>query len=267
MQRFKCKIAYDGAGFSGYQIQPGKRTVQSELERVLEQLHKGERVKVYASGRTDAGVHAKGQVAHFDSGLSIPEERWPLALNALLPDDVSVLEIEKVVGDFHARFDAVGKEYRYFIYRGKVRDPFLRHYAFHFPRELDVEAMREGCSSLVGEHDFTSFCSAKTEIENRVREITQIELIEKDEMLIFRFIGTGFLYNMVRILVGTLLDVGAGVLGPNDIGEILAKKDRIAAGKTAPPQGLYLWQVFYGGDVVPGRGLGPEQGDWKADLL
>lgn len=256
MQRYKCKIAYDGAGFSGYQIQPGKRTVQSELERALEQLHKGERVKVYASGRTDAGVHAKGQVAHFDSGLSIPEEKWPHALNALLPDDISVLEVVKVSGDFHARFDAAGKEYRYFIYRGQARDPFRRHYAFHYPRELDVEAMREGCSSLAGEHDFTSFCSAKTEIENRVREITQIELIEEEDMLIFRFVGTGFLYNMVRILVGTLLDVGAGVLMPEDISKILAKKDRIAAGKTAPPQGLYLWQVFYGGDVAPRTGLG-----------
>lgn len=256
MQRYKCKITYDGAGFSGYQVQPGKRTVQSELERALERLHKGDKVKVYASGRTDAGVHAKGQTVHFDSGLSIPVERWPLALNALLPDDVSVPEVEKVADDFHARFDAVGKEYRYFIYRGKIRDPFSRHYAFHYPYELDVEVIRKAIPYLVGEHDFTSFCSAKTEIENRVREITEIELIVEEEMLIFRFVGTGFLYNMVRILVGTLLDVGGGVLVPEDISEILAKKDRIAAGKTAPPQGLYLWQVFYRGDVVPGLGPG-----------
>lgn len=253
MQRYKCKIAYDGAGFSGYQVQPGKRTIQSELEGALERLHKGKKVKVYASGRTDTGVHAKGQVVHFDSSLGIPLERWSLALNALLPDDVSVLEAEKVAKDFHARFDAVGKEYRYFIYRGKTRDPFSRHYAFHYPYELDVEAMRKAIPFLLGEHDFTSFCSAKTEVEDRVREITQIELVEEEKMLVFRFVGNGFLYNMVRILVGTLLDVGRGVLVPEDIGEILAKKDRIVAGKTAPPQGLYLWQVFYGEDVARER--------------
>ncbi|MFS8629869.1 MAG: tRNA pseudouridine(38-40) synthase TruA [Bacillales bacterium] len=246
MPRYKCTIAYDGANFYGYQVQPGKRTVQKEIEKVLEHMHKGKKVKIYASGRTDAGVHAKGQVIHFDSDLSLPAERWPLALNAQLPEDISVLAVEAVPPDFHARFDAIGKEYRYFVYRGKFRDPFRRHYAYHFPYPLDVDAIREGASFLKGKHDFTSFCSAKTEVEDRVRELTEIEITEDGDLLMFRFAGTGFLYNMVRIMVGTLLDVGAGKLKPEAIREILARKDRTCAGKTAPPQGLYLWQVFYG---------------------
>lgn len=246
MARYKCKIAYDGAGFYGYQVQPGKRTVQSELEKVLERMHKGEKVKVHASGRTDSGVHARGQVIHFDSVLSIPEERWLLALNAQLPEDISVLAVEKAADDFHSRFDASGKEYRYVIYRGKVRDPFRRHYVWHYPYPLDVGVMREATSFLKGRHDFTSFCSAKSEVEDRVREIWQIDLKEEDDLLIFRFVGNGFLYNMVRIMVGTLVDVGAGDMRPEEIREILMKKDRIFAGKTAPPQGLYLWEVFYG---------------------
>ncbi|WP_449621809.1 tRNA pseudouridine(38-40) synthase TruA [Robertmurraya sp. Marseille-Q9965] len=245
MQRYKCKIAYDGSQFSGYQIQPNQRTVQGELERVLEKLHKGKETKVFASGRTDAGVHARGQMIHFDSPFSIPEEKWPVALNALLPDEVSVLEVEKADSDFHARFDVTGKEYRYFVYTSKVRDPFRRHYAYHYPYALNLETIRVASQYLLGTHDFTSFCSAKTEVEDRVRELREIEVLEEGDMLVFRFLGNGFLYNMVRILVGTLLQVGSGEIAANEIPTILAKKDRIYAGKTAPPQGLYLWKVDY----------------------
>ncbi|MDQ0156968.1 tRNA pseudouridine(38-40) synthase TruA [Robertmurraya andreesenii] len=245
MQRIKCIIAYDGSQFSGYQIQPNKRTVQGELEKALMKLHKGEMTKVYASGRTDAGVHAKGQVIHFDSALSIPAERWAVALNSLLPDEIAIFEVEQVEPSFHARFDVEAKEYRYFVYTGKLRDPFQRNFAYHYPYPLNLQAMQEASECLIGTHDFTSFCSAKTEVEDRIREIREIEIVETDGRLMFRFVGNGFLYNMVRIMVGTLLQVGSGDISPQEIPAILEKKDRTYAGKTAPPQGLYLWQVYY----------------------
>lgn len=245
MQRYKCTIAYDGSGFSGYQIQPNKRTVQNEIEEVLAKIHKGTSVKITASGRTDAGVHAKGQVIHFDSPLKIPVNKWENALNSMLPSDIAFNRIEKAEDGFHARFDTAGKEYRYFVYPSKKRDPFTRNYAFRFPYKLDYIAMKEGLKFLVGTHDFTSFCSAKTEVEDRVRTIKEIEFFEEDEMLVFRFVGNGFLYNMVRILMGTLLEIGAGDRDPFSLPEVLEKKDRRLTGKTAPGQGLYLWEVFY----------------------
>lgn len=245
MQRYKCTIAYDGTRFSGYQVQPSKRTVQSDFEAVLSKMHKGEQVKVSASGRTDAGVHAKGQVIHFDSALPIPVEKWELALNSLLPDDISVISVAKVNEAFHARFDACRKEYRYFLYLSGKRDPFQRNFAYQYPYPLDVAAMKAACQYLLGTHDFSSFCSAKTEIEDKVRTIETIELLEEGGQLCFRFVGNGFLYNMVRILVGTLLEVGSGARKPSELRDILEKKDRRFAGKTAPAHGLYLWKVFY----------------------
>ncbi|MDZ5474231.1 tRNA pseudouridine(38-40) synthase TruA [Bacillus sp. 31A1R] len=245
MQRFKCKIAYDGSQFSGYQVQPSKRTVQSELENTLKKLHKGQEVKVYASGRTDAGVHAKGQVIHFDSPLTIPLERWIIALNSLLPNDIVVLEVEQVEDNFHARFQAKGKEYRYFVNLSNTRDPFQRNFSYHHPYKLDIQSMNDAAKYLLGSHDFTSFCSAKTEVEDKIREIRKIELIQQDTMLIFRFVGNGFLYNMVRIMVGTLIQVGSGQINPGSIKEIIEHKDRKYAGKTAPAEGLYLWEVYY----------------------
>ncbi|MBT2689953.1 tRNA pseudouridine(38-40) synthase TruA [Bacillus sp. ISL-47] len=245
MQRFKCIVTYDGTHFAGYQIQPNKRTVQGELERALKKLHKGEDIKVTASGRTDAGVHARGQVIHFDSPLNIPDEKWEIALNSLLPDDVAVIGAARAAEDFHVRFDAKGKEYRYFVHLSSRRDPFKRHYAYQFPFALNVDSMKKAAAGLVGTHDFTSFCSAKTEVQDKVREIQEIEVFEEGDMLIFRFKGTGFLYNMIRILVGTLLEVGSGERDPNSMTAVIEEKNRSAAGKTAPPQGLYLWKVFY----------------------
>ncbi|WP_042353682.1 tRNA pseudouridine(38-40) synthase TruA [Bacillus rubiinfantis] len=246
MQRYKAVIAYDGTNFSGYQVQPHKRTVQSVLESVLEKIHKGQAVKVSASGRTDAGVHARGQVIHFDSSLRIPEEKWGTALNALLPPDVSVNHVAKVNESFHARFNAVGKEYRYRILLSQYRDPFARNFSLWYPYSLNIEAMKMASKYLVGQpYDFTSFCSAKTEVVDKVRTIKTIEFLQEGNVLTLRFVGNGFLYNMVRILVGTLLEIGSGERAPEEIAAILAKRDRRFAGKTAPAQGLYLWQVFY----------------------
>jgi tRNA pseudouridine38-40 synthase len=243
--RIKCKLAYDGTNYAGYQVQPNKRTVQGEIEAALAKLHKGQNVRVNASGRTDAGVHAKGQVIHFDTPLSLPEEKWPMALNSSLPNDIVILKAERSSPDFHARYDAVRKEYRYFLQLSKQRDPFLRKYAYQFPYPLDVSMIEEASFQLIGSHDFTSFCSAKTEVEDRVRTLKTLELFEENGLLVFRFVGNGFLYNMVRILVGTLLEVGRGERDPASIKEILNKKDRRFAGKTAPGHGLYLWEVYY----------------------
>ncbi|WP_462412580.1 tRNA pseudouridine(38-40) synthase TruA [Neobacillus sp. Marseille-QA0830] len=245
MQRYKGIITYDGTRFSGYQVQPNQRTVQAELENVLSKIHKGHEVKVSASGRTDAGVHAKGQVIHFDSPLSIPPEKWAAAMNSLLPDDLSVLSVEVAAPSFHARFDAVGKEYRYMLLLSGKRDPFLRNYAYLYRYPLDLQAMKQAAGHFLGTYDFTSFCSAKTEVEDKIRTIETIDFSLDGEMLTLRFVGNGFLYNMVRILVGTLLEVGAGERKPSDIPSILEKKDRRFAGKTAPAHGLYLWRVFY----------------------
>lgn len=245
MQRYKCIISYDGSGFSGYQVQPNKRTVQSELEAALAKIHKGDNSRVVGSGRTDAGVHAKGQVIHFDSPIAIPEQKWEIALNSLLPEDISVLSVKEVSESFHARFDAIGKEYRYVLHLSSKWDPFQRKFAFQYPYALNIEVMQRASNFLLGTHDFTSFCSAKTEVKDKIRTIETIDFTLDGDLLTIRFVGNGFLYNMVRILVGTLLEVGSGERNPGSIPDILEKKDRRFAGKTAPGQGLYLWKVFY----------------------
>lgn len=244
MKRYLCTIAYDGTQFNGYQIQPQGRTVQAELETALKNMHK-QPVKVTASGRTDASVHAKGQVIHFDSSLNIPVGKWEIALNRLLPEDIAVHRVEQVANSFHARFDAVGKEYRYFLRLSQEKDPFTRFYQYHYPHPLDLCAMEEASNHFIGTHDFTSFCSAKTEVQDKVRTINEISLTKQEDTLMIRFVGNGFLYNMIRILVGTLLEVGSGKRTPETMSELLAARDRNVAGKTAPPHGLYLWEVFY----------------------
>ncbi|MEC1550581.1 tRNA pseudouridine(38-40) synthase TruA [Bacillus rugosus] len=244
--RLKCTISYDGHLFNGYQVQPGKRTVQDELEKALAVLHKSkDRIPVVSSGRTDSGVHAAGQVIHFDTPLSIPAERWPYALNALLPDDIAVKQAEIADDGFHARFSAVKKEYRYFVYTEKYPDVFKRHYAYHFSYHLNVQNMREAAKHLIGTHDFTSFCATKTEVQDKVRTIYELDWTETNDGLQMRITGSGFLYNMVRIIVGTLLDAGIGKISPADVKSMLEAKDREAAGRTAPGHGLYLWNVYY----------------------
>ncbi|MCP8971144.1 tRNA pseudouridine(38-40) synthase TruA [Ectobacillus ponti] len=245
MQRWKCVISYDGTGFAGYQVQQDQRTVQEEIEKVLKAMHKGEAVRIHGSGRTDASVHAEGQVIHFDSPLNIPPERWPTALNAKLPPDIVVKHAEKVEPNFHSRFDVVSKEYRYHILRTPQRNVFQRHYAYYYPLPLDLPAMQKAAGHLVGTHDFTAFCSARSEVEDKVRTIYELEIVEEADKLVLRFVGNGFLYNMVRILTGTLLEVGRGKIKPDELPSILEQRDRSRSGDTAPGHGLYLWQVNY----------------------
>lgn len=245
MPRLKAVLAYDGTAFSGYQIQPNARTVQGELETALLKLHKGEPIRTYASGRTDAGVHARGQVIHFDSMLSIPERNWVKALQALLPDDIVVRYVERARDNFHARYDAVKKEYRYRIVTSEVLDVFRRNYSLHVPQPLNTAAMEAALRAIKGTYDFTSFCSLKTDVEEKTRTIYEAELIERQDEIVLRFVGNGFLYNMVRILVGTILEIGRGEREPHDMKAILAARERAQAGKTASPQGLVLWSVSY----------------------
>ncbi|HHW38686.1 MAG TPA: tRNA pseudouridine(38-40) synthase TruA [Bacillales bacterium] len=245
MNRLKCTIAYDGTNFSGFQVQPNGRTVQGDIEKALYKLHKGEEIRIHPSGRTDAGVHAHGQVIHFDSPLSIPIDRYQMALNTLLPDDIVVDAVENVTADFHARYNVMKKEYRYFLLNQKERDVFRKNHSYYYPYALNLERIIEAAEYLLGTHDFTSFCSTKSDKENKIRTIEEIEIWKESNEIVFRFVGNGFLYNMVRIIVGTLLKVGQGKLEPEDIKVIIEEKNRKAAGKTAPPHGLHLWKVWY----------------------
>ncbi len=248
MVRLRAVISYDGSQFSGYQVQPGKRTVQLELEKVLTKIHKGEAVRVVASGRTDAGVHATGQVIHFDTTYTFPMDRWRTALNVQLPKDIRVISVEQVRDDFHARFDTTGKTYRYIWSLSDVHSPFERHYSVHAERyRPNIESMRAASRHLLGTHDFSSFCASNTSVKDFVRTVQSIEFIwqEQSKQLHMIISGDGFLYNMVRIIAGTLWEVGIGRIGEEDLPRILHSCDRKRAGKTAPAHGLYLEEVRY----------------------
>ncbi len=244
--RLKATISYDGTQFAGYQVQPGKRTVQLEIEKVLQKMHKGDVVKITASGRTDARVHATGQVIHFDTPLQIPCENYQRALNVQLPRDIRVLAVEQVADDFHARFGVSGKRYRYIWDCNAVQSPFRRHYTVETTGvKPDVEAMQRAASAIIGTHDFSCFCAANTSVVDKVRTVHALELTWHGEELHMTIAGTGFLYNMVRIIAGTLWEVGTGRMEADLVAEALASMDRANAGKTAPAHGLYLEQVFY----------------------
>lgn len=246
MNRVKATVAYDGTNFAGYQLQPGLRTVQSEIDKALVKIHKDEAVHSVASGRTDAGVHANGQVLHFDTPLSLPPDRWQMALNVLLPTDIRMIDVTYVDEDFHARYSATGKTYVYKWSFAEVHSPFERNYSVHLGRSKpDVEKMKEAAIHLVGTHDFTSYCSSKTATSNRVRTIRLLTLEKHGKELVMTIEGDGFLYNMVRTIAGMLFAVGIGRYTPTDIKKILEIKDRQAAGKTAPAHGLYLDSVTY----------------------
>ncbi|WP_010652064.1 tRNA pseudouridine(38-40) synthase TruA [Oceanobacillus massiliensis] len=249
MARIKCKIKYDGSEFSGFQVQPQNRTVQGVLESVLKEMHKGAEIRLQASGRTDTGVHAIGQVIHFDSPFDIPEKNWKRALNTLLPDDIYIQEVTKVSDEFHARYSVKEKEYHYYVWNAEEPDIFKRNYSFYFPYQLDIDKMLEACRYLEGTHDFTTFSSAKSTIKGeKIRTLFHASCKKQGNEVEFIFRGSGFLYNMVRIMVSVLLDVGQGRRKPTDIIDLLAKKDRQLAGKTISPQGLYLWNVKYEAD-------------------
>lgn len=246
MNRVKATVAYDGTNFAGYQLQPGMRTVQLEIDKALVKIHKDQEAYSVASGRTDAGVHANGQVIHFDTPLSLPPDRWQMALNVLLPTDIRIVDVMYVDESFHARYGATGKTYVYKWSYAEVHSPFERNYSVHLGRSKpDLEKMKEAASHLIGKHDFTSYCSSKTATSNRVRTIRLLTLEKNGDELVMTIEGDGFLYNMVRTIAGMLFAVGIGRYTPADIKKILELKDRQAAGKTAPAHGLYLENVTY----------------------
>lgn len=246
MVRLKATISYDGTSFAGYQVQPGERTVQLEIEKVLATMHKGNQVKITASGRTDARVHATGQVIHFDTPLSIPLEKYQKALNVQLPRDIRVMQVEQVKDDFHARYDVLGKRYRYIWDCSMIQSPFRRHYAVETNGvKPDIEAMRDAAQAIIGKHDFSCFCAANTSVVDKVRIVNALELNWHGEELHMTISGNGFLYNMVRIIAGTLWEVGTGKREISSLPQTITSKDRSLAGKTAPAHGLYLEQVFY----------------------
>ena len=245
-------MAYDGHLFHGFQMQPNQRTVQGEIEKALQKMTKGKRVIVEGSGRTDAGVHALGQVIHFDyPGNVIPADRMILALNSMMPMDIIFKECEIVSEDFHVRYSAKGKWYRYRVSLDRFVNPFKRFYTGHYPYPLEVERMQIAAKDLIGTHDFTSFAASGGQIIDKVRTMyyVNMEKDEKENEIVFDFICSGFLYNMVRILVGALLEIGNGKRPVDDFPRIIAAKNRQEVRETAQASGLYLYHVFY--DELP----------------
>jgi len=245
LQGHKLVIAYRGTAFSGWQCQPNKRTVQECLETALEKIW-GQKISLQGSGRTDTGVHALGQVASFNAPRRHAAPDLLRALNANLPTDVRVVQSRLVSPAFHARFDAIGKTYRYLIWNRLVQDPFTLDTHWHVPRDLDLPAMRRAARELLGEHDFASFTSNPGyERESTVRTMRRVSLLRDGNVLVFHFTADGFLYRMVRNLVGALVKVGLGKITAHDFGEILRARSRSQAPATAPACGLYLVEVKY----------------------
>ena len=244
MERIKFIMQYDGAKFCGFQVQPQKRTVQGEIERVLSFLMK-ENVKIYASGRTDAGVSAMAQVAHFDTEKQVNEKTLLSSMNALLPDDIAIINIEKVDESFDARFSVKQKTYWYKFYVSKFDLPLFKD-ALRINDYADIELMNKACKFLVGTHDFESFVARKSGKTDFVRTIYDAKIISiGDGLFAFEITGNGFLYNMVRIIFGTLLNVAYKKINPEDIREIIEAKDRQKAGKTMPANALLMKKVTY----------------------
>ena len=244
MSRYKLTLEYDGTNFAGYQVQPGKRTIQRELENTLFQIY-GEKVPTFASGRTDAGVHALGAVVHFDAPKQIKNNIQD-AMNSFLPSDLKVVKVERVGDDFDARFSTKKKTYGYKFYLSRYERPLFNNKALRVNDNIDVEKMKEACKYLIGKHDFTSFVARKSGKTDFVREIYCAEILDiNDGCFMFKISGNGFLYNMVRIIMGTLLFVGSGKFAPEDVKKIIDAKDRRIAGKTVSPCGLYLLGVDY----------------------
>lgn len=239
MKRIRLTVAYDGTNYHGWQIQNNGNTIEGELTRALETLL-GVPTEIIGASRTDAGVHALGNIAVFDTDARMPADKFAYALNHLLPEDIRIQRSKEVPADWHPRRVPCRKTYEYRIYRARFPMPVKRLYSHFTYLPLDPEPMREAAGYLVGEHDFTSFCAAGSQSETTVRTIYSLGIGEQGSDLVIRVCGNGFLYNMVRIIAGTLMDVGTGRRTPGSVAEILAARDRSAAGPTAPPQGLTL---------------------------
>ena len=244
MRNIKLTIEYDGKDFNGWQKQPNKLNIQGEIERAIYNITK-EEVDLIGSGRTDAGVHALGQVANFKTNSQISIEKLPLAINSQLKNSIVIKEAEEVNERFHSRYNAKRKSYRYIINNSKCGTAIYRNLEYSYPFKLDAEKMKQASKYFEGEHDFKAFKSSGTSSKNSVRTIYKAIVKQEGEKIIIELTGNGFLYNMVRIISGTLLDVGLGKIQPEEIPEMIESKDRQRAGKTLPAHGLYLVEVKY----------------------
>ena len=244
MRNIKLTIEYDGKHFNGWQKQPNKLNIQGEIERAIGEIT-GETIELIASGRTDAGVHAWGQVANFKTESKIPTSKIAIAINSRLKKSIIIKKAEEVEEDFHSRYNCKKKTYQYRINNSEMGTAIYRDLEYHIPTELNLGNMKQAIKYFIGEHDFYSFKASGTNNKNTVRTIYKAEIEQKGERIIIELTGNGFLYNMVRIIAGTLVEVGLGKIKPEDIKKIIEAKDRQKAGKTLPPQGLYLVTVEY----------------------
>ena len=244
MRNIKLTIEYDGKDFNGWQKQPNKLNIQGEIERAIESIT-GEKVELIASGRTDAGVHAMGQVANFKTSSNISIEKIPIAINSQVKNSIRIQNAEEVDEKFHSRYNCKKKTYRYVIDNSKYGSAIYRNISYHIPMKLNVDEMKKAIKYFEGEHDFKAFKSSGTSSKSSVRTIYNANIVIEGTSIGIDLTGNGFLYNMVRIIVGTLVDVGLGKIKADDIPEIIESKDRTKAGKTLPPQGLMLLSVEY----------------------
>ena len=244
MANYKLTLNYDGSRYKGWQRQGNTdNTIQAKMETLLSRLLE-QPVELAASGRTDAGVHARMQVCSFRAETDMPCDIMLIKLRQHAPEDVGILSVEEAAPRFHARLNCVRKSYVYQIWNSEEPNVFERKYMYAYPTELDLEAMREAAKQLIGEHDFSAFCTKRVK-KSAVRRLESIEITKEGDIIKIMLTGNGFLYNMVRIIVGTLLEVGSGQRSVTSVGEALRSLDRQQAGFTAPPQGLFLWSVEY----------------------
>lgn len=244
VRNIKLKIAYDGTNYHGWQTQLNGATIQETIENAIFIIMK-QKVDLIGSGRTDSGVHAYGQVANFIVDTTIPEDKVKVALNSILPLDIRIIDSEDVSLDFNSRFDACDKTYMYQIYNDRVWDPFFTRYSCFVPVGLDFEKMGNSVKSLMGTHDFLGFMASGSQVKTTVRTIFDVNLVKEDKLFKLYITGNGFLYNMVRIISGTLIDIGKGVKNIDAFENAIISKDRTMLGKTAEPQGLFLMNVNY----------------------
>ncbi len=246
--KIRLLIAYEGTKYAGWQVQKVGVGVQEKVEDVLKRYFPST-PRLHSSSRTDAGVHALAMIAHVEiprAEFRMTPEKLLLALNAYLPEDIRVMSATRVRADFHARFDATGKQYRYFVWNHAAMNPLLRSQAWHVPQKLDLKAIRSAAPLLLGKHDFKSFAANRNyEMETTTRTLTRCDVVRKGPLLAFIIEGDGFLYKMCRGIVGTLIQIGLGKFGAGDLKQMLHARDRRAAGMTAPAHGLVLWKVFY----------------------
>ncbi len=242
--KFLIKFAYDGTDFSGFQYQPGKRTIEEELNKVLTKINNNHKTTIVATGRTDAKVHALSQYAHVNLDVNITEYKLKRAMNSYLDDDIHVLEVKKVDDSFHARYNVLSKTYKYYINLGEY-NPTRRNYELQYNHTLNIEKMKEAIKVFLGEHDYRAFVTQNKEKDNCIRTITKAEIEEKNNILIITFTGNGFLRYQVRNMVGILIRIGENKLTKEQLSEILLSCDRTKSGKTAPACGLYLEKVDF----------------------